>query len=58
MSQDFLDFKLSKVVILQPFDLQGHIVPHLKDLTHIYLEPEAQGHGMSFKGIFGRLNYP
>ena len=25
------------------------LVPHLKDPSHIQLEPEFQGHGMTFK---------
>ena len=36
------------MVTLRPFDKNGCIVPHLKDLFHICLEPENQGHGMIF----------
>ena len=32
-----------------PLDLQGGIVPHLKDLIYICLETKAQGHGMILK---------
>ena len=34
------------------------IVPHLKDLIHICLEPEAQGKIMTFIVIFIRSKYP
>ena len=30
--------------VLMPMDQNEHLVPHLKDLFHIYLEPEAQRH--------------
>ena len=36
-------------IFLQPLDLQECTVPHLKDLIHICLELEAQGHGVTFK---------
>ena len=35
--------------VLLPFDQNKHLVPLLKDLFHICLEPEAQGHSMTFK---------
>ena len=31
-----------------PLDQNECLVPHLKDLIHICLEPEAQGRGMTF----------
>ena len=34
---------------MQPLDLRESTVPQLKDLIHICLEPEAQGHSMTFK---------
>ena len=33
---------------MQSLNLEEHKVPHLKDLIHICLEPEAQGLGMTF----------
>ena len=35
--------------VLQPMDQNEQLVPHLKDLIHICLEPEFQSHDMSFK---------
>ena len=54
----FFDCQLCKLVILQPIDLQEHKVPHLKDLIHICLEPEAQGSSMTFNVISSRSKYP
>ena len=34
---------------LQPLDQNQCLVPHLKNLHYICFEPEAQGHGMTFK---------
>ena len=39
-------------MFLQPFNLQGRTVPHLKDLIHICLETERQGHGITFNMIY------
>ena len=57
-SQHFFDCKLCNIVTLQPFDLKEYTVPHLKDLIHIYLEPEDQGSSMTFYVLFSRLKYP
>ena len=46
------------LTFLQAFSLQGSIVPHLKDLTNIYLDFEAQVPGVAIKGIFSRSKYP
>ena len=43
---------------LQPLDLQECTVPHLKDLIHICLGPEAQGCGMTFKRFYVGSKYP
>ena len=37
----FIILLLRPLIILQPLDLQECTVPHLKDLIHICLEPEA-----------------
>ena len=39
-------------------DQKKCLVPHLKDLLHIYLEPGAQGDGMLFKSIYIISKYP
>ena len=44
--------------ILLPLDQNECLVPHLKDLIHICLEPEAQRRGMTFKAIFLGSKYP
>ena len=36
------------ITVLQPFNLQECIVPHMKDPIHICLEPEAQEHIRTF----------
>ena len=46
------------LTFLQAFSLQGSIVPHLKDLTNICLDFEAQVPGMAIIGIFSRSKYP
>ena len=48
------------VIIIEnrEFNLQEHTVPHLKDLIHICLENESQGHGMTFNMIYDRSKYP
>ena len=43
---------------LLPLDQNECLVPHLKDLVHIFLEPEAQRHGMAYRAIFCWSNYP
>ena len=35
--------------VLMPMDQNEHLVPHLKDLFHICLELENQGHRMNFR---------
>ena len=44
--------------ILLPLDQNECLVPHLKDPIHICLEPEAQGHGMTFKVCNVGSKYP
>ena len=34
---------------MQPLDQNEFLVPHLKDLFHMSLKPEAQGYGMIFR---------
>ena len=46
------DCKVCELVTLQPFDLQEQTVPHLKDLNHICLELEAQGHIMTSEVLY------
>ena len=41
--------RLWPLIFLQPSDQNQCLVPHLKDLIEICLEPKAQGHGMNFK---------
>ena len=36
-------------LFLQPIDQKYCLVPHLKDLAHIYFDLEVIGHGMTFK---------
>ena len=36
------------LICLQPFDQNQFLVPHLKDLFSIFLEPEVHGHGTTF----------
>ena len=54
----FIDLQLWPLIFLQPLDLQGCTVPHLKDLIHICLEPEAQGCGMTFNRFYVGSKYP
>ena len=54
----FINLQLWPLIFLQPLDLQGHTVPHLKDMIHICLEDESQGHGMTFNMIYDRSRYP
>ena len=59
LSRQFLiDLQLWPLIFLQPLDLQGCTVPHLKDLIHICLEPEAQGCGMTFNRFYVGSKYP
>ena len=41
-----------RLVNLHSFRLQGSIVPYLKDVIHICLETESQGHDMTFNMIY------
>ena len=50
--------ELWRLVTLQSFNLQGSIVPHLKDLIHICLEPEAHDCGMTFYMCYVGSKYP
>ena len=50
--------KLWGLTFLQAFTLQESTVPHLKDLTNIYLGFEVQVPGMAIKGIFSRSKHP
>ena len=45
----FFKLQLSPLIFLQPLDQNKILVPHSKDLFHVCLEPEAQGHDMIFK---------
>ena len=55
---DFFDLQLWPLIFLQPLNLQGCTVPHLKDLIHICLKTESQGHGMTFNMIYLCSKYP
>ena len=37
------------LIFLEPLDQNQCLVPHLKDLSHICLEPEVQGHDLTFR---------
>ena len=50
--------ELWRLVTLQSFSLQGFMVPHLKDLIHIYLEQEDQDHSRTLKIAYALLNNP
>ena len=41
--QFLIDLQLWPLIFLQPLNLQEYTVPHLKDLHHIYLEPQIKG---------------
>ena len=45
-------------MFLQPLDQKQCLVPHLKDLIHICLEPEAQERGVTFRGFLVGQNDP
>ena len=47
-----------RLATLQSFNLQGFIVPHLKDLIHICLESEDQDPGRTVKITYALLNNP
>ena len=60
---------LTKIQVLKVHELWAHtallfldqskcLVPHLKDLIYICLEPETQRRGMTFRAIFLRSKYP
>ena len=42
-SRFFINLQLWPLIFLQSIDMQRCTVSHLKDLIHIYLEPEVQG---------------
>ena len=44
--------------ILQPVDQNECLIPHLKDLIRIYLEPEDQDPSSPFKILYFNLNRP
>ena len=52
------DLQISPQIFLQPLDLKECTVPHLKDLIHICLEPEAQGCGITFNRFYVGSKYP
>ena len=41
-----------------PLDQNEYLVAHLKDPINIRMEPEAQGHGMTFKVCNFESKYP
>ena len=45
----FSDLQLWSLIPLQPLDQNQCLVPHLKDLFHICLKLENQGHSMTFR---------
>ena len=54
----FINLQLWPLIFLQPLDLQECTVPHFKDLIYIWLEPEAQGCGMTFNMFYVGSKYP
>ena len=44
-------------IFSRSLDLGIHTVPHLKDLINICLEPEAQGHCLTFSPLFTMSKY-
>ena len=54
----FFNLQLWTLIFLQPFDQNECLVPHLKHPIHICLEPENQGHGMTFSCSFNGSKYP
>ena len=50
--------KLLRLVTLQSFNLQGFIVPNLKDLIHICLEVEDQDPSRTLKIFYALSNNP
>ena len=48
----------TRFLTLQSFDMQGFIVPHLKDLIHTSLEPAAQDPGRTLKTLYSIPNIP
>ena len=57
-TQILFDPQIQASTVLQPIDQNEHLVPHLKDLIHIFLEAEAQESSMTFNVIFSRSKYP
>ena len=54
----FFKLQLWPLVFLQPLDQNQSLVPHLKDLFHICLEPKAQGFWMTFNLFNCGSKYP
>ena len=50
-----VNFKVSQ--FWNPLTKNKCLVPHLKDLIHICLEPEAHRRGRTLRGIFRQLKY-
>ena len=47
-----VDFLFGPLIFLQSLDQNKCLVPHLKDLTHICLEPAAQGCLRTFRMLY------
>ena len=56
--QFLINLQLWPLIFLQPLNLQGCTIPHLKDLIDIYLENESQGHSMTFNMVYLCSKYP
>ena len=56
--QFLIDLQLWPLIFLQPLNLQGCTVPHLKDLIPICLENESQGHSMTLNMGYLCSKYP
>ena len=46
------------LIFLKPLDQNECLIPHLKDLVHIFLEPEAKEVGMNLRTLYAHLIYP
>ena len=54
----FLECQLWFSIFSRSVHVELSTVPHLKDLTRICLEPEAQEHGLTFRCNFTVVKYP
>ena len=57
-TQILFDPQIQASTVLQPIDQNEHLVPHLKDLFQICLEPEGEGRSMILKPFYVKSKYP